>query len=198
MYALPLSCPARRVVNPSSSSRHAPCQGTSRPAQSLPPSRFHEASVRPAPDPLPPPFPPPPSNKQTPSSRLTPPPQSAFAYTAVVPDGDDDAKTDDAHLRKMVTVRRLRVSTVRTDSSPSVEVVAAAADPATVASVLAHKVVSEARRRCGTGAVLRDAAPAQLNSQQHGGTPSELLLHSRRLRKACAEVHSAGSVSWTG
>ncbi|CAN0052043.1 unnamed protein product, partial [Hapterophycus canaliculatus] len=46
----------------------------------------------------------------------------------------------------MVTVRRLRVSTLRTDSSPSVEVVAAAADPATVASVLAHKVVSEARR----------------------------------------------------
>lgn len=50
----------------------------------------------------------------------------------------------------MVTVRRLRVSTVRTDSSPSVEVVATAADPATVAAVLAHKVVSEARRRCGT------------------------------------------------
>lgn len=48
---------------------------------------------------------------------------------------------------RMVTVRRLRVSTVRTDSSPSVEVVAKAADPATVAAVLAHKVVSEARRR---------------------------------------------------
>lgn len=56
---------------------------------------------------------------------------------------------------RMVTVRRLRVSTVRTDSSPSVEVVAKAADPATVAVVLAHKVVSEARRRCGT-AVLCD------------------------------------------
>ncbi|CAM9201577.1 unnamed protein product [Scytosiphon promiscuus] len=73
--------------------------------------------------------------------------QSAFAYTAVVPDVEDpETDKGDAQPRKMVTVRRLRVSTVRTDSSPSVEVVAAAADPATVASVLAHKVVSEARR----------------------------------------------------
>lgn len=51
---------------------------------------------------------------------------------------------------RMVTVRRLRVSTVRTDSSPSVDEVAQAADPATVAAVLAHKVVSEARRRYST------------------------------------------------
>lgn len=47
----------------------------------------------------------------------------------------------------MVTVQRLRVSTVKTEASPSVEGVAMMADPATVAAVLAHKVVSEARRR---------------------------------------------------
>ncbi|CBN75666.1 conserved unknown protein [Ectocarpus siliculosus] len=81
--------------------------------------------------------------------------QSAFAYTAVVPDANasSEAASDNAinggeatNAARMVTVRRLRVSTVRTDSSPSVEVVATAADPATVAAVLAHKVVSEARR----------------------------------------------------
>lgn len=76
-------------------------------------------------------------------------PQSAFAYTAVIPDttpGDDDGGGEKKAAR-MVAVRRLRVSTVRTEASPSVEVVATNADPATVAAVLAHKVVSEARRR---------------------------------------------------
>ncbi|CAM9709443.1 unnamed protein product [Ectocarpus sp. 12 AP-2014] len=93
--------------------------------------------------------------------------QSAFAYTAVVPDADasSEAASDNAinggeatMAGRMVTVRRLRVSTVRTDSSPSVEVVATAADPATVAAVLAHKVVSEARRSGFTEArgLLRD------------------------------------------
>eukprot|EP00752_Nemacystus_decipiens_P002888 g2687.t1 len=92
--------------------------------------------------------------------------QSAFAYTAVVPDvtlgneGSADAGNGSkaGNAARMVTVRRLRVSTVRTDSSPSVEVVAKAADPATVAAVLAHKVVSEARRSgfAEARALLRD------------------------------------------
>lgn len=97
---------------------------------------------------------------QPPPPPTTPPhptPQSAFAYTAVVPDSDRGSEVggnavnggggEIDNAAKMVTVRRLRVSTVRTPSSPSVEVVASSADPATVASVLAHKVVSEARRR---------------------------------------------------
>eukprot|EP00903_Cladosiphon_okamuranus_P017430 g16054.t1 len=92
--------------------------------------------------------------------------QSAFAYTAVVPDMEfDNEKSGNGgnggngnKAARMVTVRRLRVSTVRTDSSPSVEVVAKAADPATVAVVLAHKVVSEARRSgfAEARALLRD------------------------------------------
>lgn len=82
-------------------------------------------------------------------------PQSAFAYTAVIPSDNVDDETDisdvggggDLKAAKMVTVQRLRVSTVKTEASPSVEGVAMMADPATVAAVLAHKVVSEARRR---------------------------------------------------
>lgn len=98
----------------------------------------------------------PPSHAPRPCYPSAPPYQSAFAYTAVVPDtellgneerGDAGNGGKAGNAAKMVTVRRLRVSTVRTDSSPSVEVVAKAADPATVAAVLAHKVVSEARRR---------------------------------------------------
>lgn len=90
--------------------------------------------------------------------------QSAFAYTAVIPDTDPDDDVSNNHrespqelhneqkqkqvpARRMVTVRRLRVSTLRTEASSRVGVVAEMADPATVASVLAHKVVSEARRR---------------------------------------------------
>lgn len=78
-------------------------------------------------------------------------PQSAFAYTAVIPSDDVGDETDISggapKAARMVTVQRLRVSTVRTEDSPSVGSVAMMADPATVAAVLAHKVVSEARRR---------------------------------------------------
>ncbi|CAM9609032.1 unnamed protein product [Laminaria digitata] len=81
--------------------------------------------------------------------------QSAFAYTAVIPSDDVGDETDisggggggDPKAARMVTVQRLRVSTVKTEASPSVGAVAMMADPATVAAVLAHKVVSEARRR---------------------------------------------------
>lgn len=48
---------------------------------------------------------------------------------------------------RMVTVRRLRVTTVRTEASSSVKEVSSMADPSAVAAVLTHKVVSEARRR---------------------------------------------------
>lgn len=84
------------------------------------------------------------------------PPQSAFAFTAVVPEPeqpDEAGRTSSnnnggkKNAARMVTVRRLRVSTVKTEASPRVDVVARAADPATVAAVLLHKVVSEARRR---------------------------------------------------
>lgn len=82
-------------------------------------------------------------------------PQSAFAYTAVVPSDDVGDETDvsggdgggDQRAARMMTVQRLRVSTVKAKASPSVGTVATMADPATVAAVLAHKVVSEARRR---------------------------------------------------
>ena len=82
-------------------------------------------------------------------------PQSAFAYTAVIPNDDVGDETNvsgggggvEPKAAKMVTVQRLRVSTVKTDASPSVGAVAMMADPATVAAVLTHKVVSEARRR---------------------------------------------------
>ena len=82
-------------------------------------------------------------------------PQSAFAYTAVIPSDDVGDETDisggsgggDPKAARMVTVQRLRVSTVKTEASPSVGSVAMMADPATVAAVLTHKVVSEARRR---------------------------------------------------
>lgn len=83
--------------------------------------------------------------------------QSAFAYTAVAPDKasahpvdptDNNDGSNDHFPPRMVTVRRLRVSTSRTEASSRVGEVSEMADPATVAGVLAHKVVSEARRRC--------------------------------------------------
>ena len=94
--------------------------------------------------------------------------QSAFAYTAVVPDTDSPGEGrrsggevvpngtsrssnggggGGTNAARMVTVRRLRVTTVRTGAYPSVKEVASMADPAAVATVLTHKVVSEARRR---------------------------------------------------
>lgn len=85
--------------------------------------------------------------------------QSAFAYTAVVPVNDvhNGEQSIFANGRsrggehndagRMVTVRRLRVTTVKTEASSSVKEVSSMADPYAVAAVLTHKVVSEARRR---------------------------------------------------
>ncbi|CAM9104392.1 unnamed protein product [Ascophyllum nodosum] len=105
--------------------------------------------------------------------------QSAFAYTAVVPDTDfpgegrrsggevvpngtsrssNGGGGGGTNAARMVTVRRLRVTTVRTGAYPSVKEVASMADPAAVATVLTHKVVSEARRSgfAEARALLRD------------------------------------------
>lgn len=89
--------------------------------------------------------------------------QVAFAYTAVVRDleherrqrtlgGDDVRDFGDTHgggrvRPSWVTVRRLRVSTVKAEVCSQAGVVAFGADAAAMATVLTHKVVAEARRR---------------------------------------------------
>ncbi|CAM9115714.1 unnamed protein product, partial [Phaeothamnion confervicola] len=78
--------------------------------------------------------------------------QVAFAYTAIIPDPDEEA--DDAQESnggggdrkrpRLVTVRRLRVFTTESDMSADAAVVGAAVDVAATPASLLHKVAAEA------------------------------------------------------